>query len=127
MELKLESREGYLLATASGRVSLTEALKLGKNVCDAAAERGLSKILYDYRAVKGELSVMEWYEIGKTMAEYRLNRSGTPRIAVVGKPPTITGFGAEVARNRGLLVVTFPELQPALDWLNGFDTKATAT
>jgi hypothetical protein len=123
MHLKLESRDGYLLATASGRASFAKALDLSKNVCDAAAERGFSKILYDYRAVEGELSVMEWYEIGKTMAEYRLSRSGTPVIAVVGKPPTITEFGAEVARNRGLLVLTFPELQPAVDWLNEFGTK----
>jgi hypothetical protein len=78
MEFKLESREGYMLATASGRVSLTEALKLCKDICDTAAERAFSKILYDYSAVEGELSVMEWYEIGKTMAEYRLNRSVTP-------------------------------------------------
>jgi hypothetical protein len=124
MDLKFESREGFLLATAAGQVSLNEALELCKNVRDVSEERGFSKILLDCRGMEGELSVMERYEIGKTLAEYCLSRSMSPAVALVGKPPTITGFGAEVARNRGLLVMTFPEIQPALDWIRGFGSKA---
>jgi len=30
-----------------------------------------------------------------------------PAVALIGKPPAVKGFGAEVASNRGLLVVTF--------------------
>jgi hypothetical protein len=69
MELKLESRDGLLFATATGRVSFREALELCENICDAAAEQGFSKILFDCLAVEGELSIMERYEIGKTMAQ----------------------------------------------------------
>jgi hypothetical protein len=127
MDLKLESRQDFLLATPSGRVSPAEALEVCKSVCDSATERGFGKIVIDCLAVEGELSVMERYEHGKTLVEYCRTRSITPAVALVGKPPTITGFLAEVARNRGLIVVTFSELQPAMDWINGFGTKPIAT
>ena len=57
--------------------------------------------------MEGELSDLERYEIGKSMAENCLSHSMFPTIALVGKPPTITGFEALVATNRGLTVFTF--------------------
>jgi hypothetical protein len=47
-------------------------------------------------------------------------------VAVIGKLPTITGLSARFAFNRGLTIQTFAILQPALDWLNALDSKATA-
>jgi hypothetical protein len=120
MDLKLESHDGFLLASASGRVSVTEAQEWCKNICGVAAERGFSRIVVDCVGVEGELSDLERYEIGKSMAENCLNRSMYPKIALVGKPPMITGFEALVARNRGLTVFTFSERQAGLEWLNGF-------
>jgi hypothetical protein len=127
MDLKLESRDDFLLATATGRVSSNEAREWCKNVCGAAAARGFGRILIDCLGVEGELSDLERYEIGKSMAKDCLNHSMFPTIALVGKLPTITGFEALVARNRGLTVFTFPERQAGLDWLNGFGSKSTAT
>jgi len=127
MELKLESREGYLLATAAGRVSLNEAVAFGENICDAAAERGFAKILLDCFAVEGELTVTERFILGKTIAEHCAIRSMNHKVAVIGNPIMVTGLGAKVAWNRGLNVQTFPELQAALAWLEGFGTKATAS
>jgi hypothetical protein len=128
MNLKLESRDGIVLATATGQlVSLSEALEHCKDICDAAAEKGYPKILFDCLAVEGELSVLERYQLGKTIAEYCRSGSINPAVAIIGKPPAVTGFGAEVASNRGLLVVTFLERQAGLDWLIGFGSKATAT
>jgi hypothetical protein len=127
MDLKLESRDGFLLATATGRVSSSEAREWCKNICDPAADRGFNRIVLDCLGVEGELFDLERYEIGKSMAENCLSRSMYPTIALVGKPPTITGFEALVARNRGLTVFTLPERQAGLDWLNGFGSQATAT
>jgi hypothetical protein len=124
MDLTLESRDGFLLATATGRVSSTEAQEWCKNICDPAAERGFNRIVLDCLGVEGELSDLERYEIGKSMAETCLNHSMFPTIALVGKPPTVTGFEALVARNRGLTVFTFPERQAGLEWLNRFGSKA---
>ena len=127
MELKLESRDGVLLATVTGTVSFREALERWKNVCDAAAERGCGKILFDWLGAEGEISDLEKYEVSKNIVEYCVHTSVSPTVAVVGKPPTITGFGALVASNRGLMIMTFSERQAALDWLKGFGSKTTAT
>ena len=126
MDLKLESRDGFLLATATGRVSSSEAREWCKNICDSAAERGFNRIVLYCLGVEGELSDLERYEIGKSMAEKCLSRSMYPTIALIGKPPTITEFEAEVARNRGLTVFTFPERQAGLEWLKGIGSKATS-
>jgi hypothetical protein len=127
MDLKLDSRDGVLLATVTGAVSFSEALERWKNVCDAAAERGCGKILFDLLGAYGELSALEKYEVSKTIVEYCKIRSMSPTVAVVGKPPTVTGFGALVASNRGMVIVMFSERQAALDWLNGFGSKTAAT
>jgi hypothetical protein len=46
-----------------------------------------------------------------------------PKVALVGKPPTVTGFGAQVVQNRGLTSMTFSEIQPALNWLRAIGSK----
>jgi hypothetical protein len=125
MDLKLEPREGLLLATATGQVSLSETVEFGKNICDSAEERGLRKVLLDCRALEGELSVTERFILGKTIAEYCVARSIAAKVAIIGNPPTVTGLAAEVARNRGMLVAVFSERQSALDWLNELGSKAT--
>jgi hypothetical protein len=124
MQLRLASRDDFLLATAAGPVSRVGVLRVFKNVIDTAVERGFDKILIDFLAVTGELSVMDLYEIGKAMAEYCLSKSICPKVALIGKPPTVTGFGAQVASNRGLTSITFTESQPALNWLRAFGSKA---
>ena len=125
LDVTFESKEGYLLVTATGRVTFSEALAAYKRACDLTVEKGLDQILVDALAVEGELSTLERYDFGRTMAEYCKSRSINPKVATVGKPPTITqdGFGALVASNRGLTAETFSDLQRALDWLNAFRRK----
>src|SRR5690348_1886103 len=97
MDLPVKSDEGVLVATAAGRVSLSEAIIIFTRACDVAAERGFNLILVDCLSVEGELSTMERYELGRTMAEYCTSRSLTPKVATVGKLPLINGFAARVA------------------------------
>ena len=118
---------GFLTGYGHGQVSLSEAIKVYKKSCDAAVRRGFGKILFDFLGLTGELSDLERYELGKQGAEYCLNLSPTLKTAVIGKPPTVDGFVARVASNRGIVVQTFPERQAAVDWLNGFGSQASAT
>ena len=124
MRLELASQDDFFLATAAGQISTIEVMRVLKTVIDTATERGFDKILIDFWAVTGELSTFDLYRIGKAMAEYCASKSICPKMAVVGKPPTVTGFGAEVASNRGLTSMTFSERQPALKWLHAFGSKA---
>ena len=127
MQLTLASQDYFLLATATGQVSVQEVLRVFKNVIDAATERGFKMILIDFLAVTGELTVMELFEIGKTMAEDNVSKSSHSKVAVIGKPPLVTGFGAQVASNRGLPSMTFSERQPALNWLRAFGSKTAGS
>jgi hypothetical protein len=86
----------------------------------------LDWILVDCSSVEGELSTLDRYELGRSVAEYCNSRSTTPKIATVGKLPLITGFAALVASNRALVAETFSELQEAIDWLKGFGSEAAA-
>jgi hypothetical protein len=124
MQLTILPQDDFLLATAVGRVSIEEVLRVFKNVIDTATERGFDKILIDFLALTGRLSDIDRYDIGKTMAEYCRNKSIHPRVAVIGKPPIVTGFGAQVASNRGLVSMTFSESQAALNWLRLVSSKA---
>ena len=121
MQLKIESMSGYLSATVSGKVSMSEALKLFQKVFDVSKEMDLGKILLDCFDVEGDLPTLQGYQLGKEIAEYGLSRSITPKVAVVGVSPVINGFAAQVAWNRGLVVEVFSERQAALNWLNAFD------
>jgi len=124
IELTIAPQEDFLLATGVGRVSTEELLRVLTTVIDASTEQGFDKILLDLSAVMGEVSVMNLYAVGRAMAEYCVNTSIHPKLAVIGKPPTVTGFGAEVASNRGLTSKTFSEIQSALNWLRASRAKA---
>ena len=121
---KIESKEDYLEVTLAGQVSFSEATVVLTKVRDVATERGFDKVLVDCLSVSGQLSSFERYELGQILAEHwQTGLSGTPKIAIVGTPPTINGFGALVASNRGFIAQTFSELPKALDWLNRFDSE----
>ena len=123
MEVTLAAEDDILLATAAGQASVNEVMRVFKAVIDAAIEQRFENILMDFVAVQGNLSELDLYEIGKTMAEYCVSKSVYPKVAVVGKPPIVTGFGAQVAWNRGLTSMTFPESQLALNWLRAIAPK----
>jgi hypothetical protein len=118
MELELQEGAGHLAATLLGRVTLGESLATFKRIFDVAAERFLEKILVDARQVEGALSDLERYQLGRKLAEYCLSRSPALKVATVGTPPTITGFAARVAFNRGLTAEIFSDPAEALEWLN---------
>ena len=116
---RIESKEDYLEVTLAGQVSFREAGVVLTKIRDVATERGFDKVLVDCLLLSGELSNFERYELAQILAEHwQKGLSGTPKIAIVGTPPTIHGFGALVASNRGFLAKTFSELPKALDWLN---------
>src|SRR5215475_2173682 len=119
---KIESKEDYLEVTLTGQVSCSEATVVLTKVRDVATKRGFDKVLVDCLSLSGELSSFERYELGRILAQHwQKGLSGIPKIAIVGTPPTINGFGALVASNRGFLAETFSELPKALDWLNRFE------
>jgi plasmid maintenance system antidote protein VapI len=117
LHIDVELREGLLLVTASGDVTLEAAVRLLKQVFDTADEKKVTKILVTTLAVNGELSTFDRYQLGSQFAEYIREHQMNPRVAFVGKRPTTDGFGARVAQNRGMVAEVFYNLQDAINWL----------
>ena len=88
-------------------------------IIDTAIERGLGPTLLDFSAADGTLATSERFNLAESAAAYFLSKSRTvrPKIAIVGKPPLIDGFGAMVASNRGLNAKAFSNVPQALAWL----------
>ena len=107
-----------LLVTASGSLVFDVALRLLKEVCDIAAEKQVDRILVDCLAVDGEVSTLDRYSLGAEVAAYLRQREVKPKLAIVGKPPTIDGFGVRVGQNRGITTEVFSSQQAALKWLD---------
>ena len=127
VDITIEPRDSFVLATATGRASLAEALETCRSILDAAADRGFDKILLDCLGLDCVLSNAARYELGTNMADYCRSRSIRPRVAVVGKLPTITGFAARLASHHGVPVETFAVIQAAVDWLNEAEAQVTAS
>jgi hypothetical protein len=118
LHIEIELTGGVLLVTASGTQTFDAALRLLKQILDTAAERQVNKILVNGLAVDGELSTVDRYRLAIEVAAYLNERQMKPRVAFVGKPPAMDGFGVRVGRNRGLSTEIFPTQQEALNWLN---------
>jgi len=118
LRIDIELREGLLLVTASGTFAFDAALLLLKQVCDTAKEKEVSKILVNALAVDGELATVERYRLGTEVTAYLKQRGMSPRLAFVGKPPTVDGFGVRVAQNRGITTEVFSGQIEALRWLD---------
>jgi hypothetical protein len=118
LRIDIELREGLLLVTASGTFAFDAALLLLKQVCDTAKEKEVSKILVNALAVDGELATVERYRLGTEVTAYLKQRRMSPRLAFVGKPPTVDGFGVRVAQNRGITTEVFSGQLEALRWLD---------
>jgi len=116
--IDIELRDGLLVATARGNLTFDETLRLFKQVFDTAKQNQVSKILVNGLSVEGELSTLERYNLGIELMAYLKQHQLNPRLAVVGKPPAVDGFGVRVGQNRGLTTEVFSSQQEALHWLN---------
>ena len=117
LRIDVEFQGGLLLITVRGTLAFKPALRLLKQVCDAAVEKQTDKILVNVLAVDGELTV-ERYHLGVEVATCLRQRKISPKIAFAGKPPAADGFGVRVGQNRGVLTEMFSSEQEALNWLS---------
>src|SRR5579862_2076241 len=107
MHIDIELRTGLMLVTAGGSARFDMVSMLLKQVFDTAAEKQVNKILVDSLAMDGELATFERYDLGVELAAYLNERRMNVKVAFVGRLPTVNGFGARVARNRGIVTEVF--------------------
>ena len=105
------------MAKVSGPHSLDEGRAVFVKIAATAHERDVPRVLLDSRGITGDVPELDRYELFKEAA----NLLGhLERLAmVVGSFPQYTGFGIDVARNRGLEVRPFKDPRDAVAWLTG--------
>jgi hypothetical protein len=111
-------QERVLVVIADGTFESVAALRLLKQICDTATEKHVNKILVNALALDGTVSELDRYKVVVELSTYLRQRGWNYRLAIVGKPPTVDGFGVRVAQNRGLTAEHFSTEQEALNWLN---------
>jgi hypothetical protein len=123
MDVRITPEAGFLRAVLSGGFSLDEAKRTFVEVVQAVADHKIKKILVDGREIAGEPEGIERFYYGKYAAEichehlYKVRL--VPRFAYVLTPPVLDRgrFGETVARNRGMIVKVFEDVDDALEWL----------
>ena len=118
-QIDIEVQGGLLVVVISGAsLSFDESWRALIQICDAAVDKQLNRILVDVLATQTTLKTLDRYSLGLKLIAYCAERKLEPRLGVVGKLPVVDGFGMLVAKNRGLIVEVFPSRQNALEWLN---------
>jgi hypothetical protein len=110
-------QEGVLVVIGGGTFKSVAALRLLKQICDMATEKQVDKIVVNALALDGTVSELNRYEVAVELSAYLRQRGWNYRLAIVGKSPTVDGFGVRVAQNRGLTAEYFSTEQEALNWL----------
>jgi len=118
LQIDIELQGELLFVIARGRVRFHSVSRLLKQVWDTAAERQVNKILVDSLATDGELAAFERYDIGVEVAADLIERGMNVKLAFVGVPRTMDGFGVRIAQNRGVVTRLFSSRQEALSWLD---------
>src|SRR5262245_1368250 len=117
LQVALDTDGEFLLAVVSGRVSFDAIWRVLKQICDTALQKKLTRILVDALAVEGVITTLDRYKLGVKLVNYCNEKKLWPMLAFIGQPPVINGFGAVVARNRGLAIEQFPNWKQALEWV----------
>jgi len=113
----IEVQQELLLTTVNGIVSLNAVWHVLEQTYDIARGNRLHLILIDALAMDGKLTTFERYRLASKTETYFRFRQFHPRIAVVGNPPSVDGFGALVGKNRWVAVEIFSNRAQALSWL----------
>src|SRR5215813_12859093 len=117
LQVALDTDGEVLLAVVRGTISFDAAWAVLKQICDTALQKNLTVILVDALGAKGVVTTIDRYTLGVKLVTYCSEHKLWPRLAFVGQPPVIDGFGVLVAKNRGLDIESFPNRKEALEWV----------
>jgi len=122
-EVKVEIKDDYLLAVASGTFGVKEYRELLVDILFQCIENSKSKLLFDVRTFKGNLSTFQRFTLATYFATLSRQHPETAaiQVAVVGHPPLIdpNRFGETVAKNHGVNIKVTTDIDEAVEWLQG--------
>ncbi len=110
--------DGVLVVTLRGTAEFHAGLRLYREILDMAHQEQVRGILMDCLEVIGEIPDHERYRIATELTAYLKERQLDLKLATVGVPPTVTGYGAGVARDHGANLQVFATREAARKWLD---------
>ena len=129
MEVTTRLELGYLRATVEGKFVLTVARGQFSGLLEEMRRARTGRMLIDGREVSGNPRTIERYLYGSFAATAAkklgsLVRPYPPRFAYVLVPPVLDPhrLGVTVARDRGMTVRAFDDVDEATEWLLSSDS-----
>ena len=121
-DIEINVEDDFLLISARGNYSLSNANNLLKLAIDNVLSHNKSKILIDIIDITGSIPSFDRFQYSESLCDYiRKHALGkVNKIAVVGKEPIVDKerFGEIVAKNRGVNVRVFTDMSQASIWIN---------
>ena len=117
LQVALDTDGEFLLAVVRGTVSFDATWRILKRTCDTALQKKFTRILVDALGAQGVTTTIDRYTLGVKLVNYCGENKLWPRLAFIGQPPVVDGFGVLVAKNRGLAIERFPNSKQALEWV----------
>jgi hypothetical protein len=124
LNLKIQSLPHYLLMVYEGHFDGSCIEQLINEVLEACEKYKPVKLMADFRTVTGTMTTMERFELGSVFAVRYMGKRMAGKIlscqfAFVGSYPLIDPrrFGETVAKNRGINVMAFTDMDKGVKWL----------
>lgn len=119
--ISVNSDQHYLLVTVEGWYSLSNTIAFFKTAIDHTLLHEKKSLLIDVNNITGTIPLTDRFKFSESITGYFIEFAlgKIHRVAIVGQEPIIDHdrFGETVARNRGLNVYVFTDLQQAIQWL----------
>ena len=116
MDISVDPDGRFTRCTVSGQLSPDDAQRLFQAFRAGVDAASPKRLLIDLLSMTGIFRVLDQYQNGNAATEAFRHFS---RVAVVQVPRAESGFGALVAKNRGLNIQVFAAESDALKWLLG--------
>jgi len=116
LQLEIEEKPDYLVATFSGTGNLYEVTRQFPSMAGECRSRSKSRLLINIAGAQMDLSVLDRYAPGRSAAVF--GRNGI-RVAAVGTPEQLDPqrLAEVVANNRGVTARVFADVENAVEWL----------
>lgn len=117
IQYTLQAEDDLMLVTASGHDdSLEDTIAYGMAVLGACLENQCTRVLCDERELEYRLSTIDTFQLAETAVRAAPK---LVRIAIATGPENLedAAFYETVAKNRGLSVKIFQNLDAARDWV----------
>lgn len=116
MDISVDPGRRFVRCTVTGALSPNQAQGLFQSFRASIDVTAPKRLLLDLMAMTSTFQIVDQYQVGNSSTEAFRHFE---RVAVVQEDRINSGFGALVAKNRGLNIQVFAAENDAMKWLLG--------